>query len=152
MATSMRCPNYEKLAEQNPFAIVELILTNGTIKVSRTVLSCQSDYFYALFKNDPTKDKFEIPQIELEHLKCYLEVMQKTETFVLDGESVFKLTTIQKELQSPYLESLIVNWLENNLEKSYLPIIHEGACNIPSQLLRQKTKKLIQDNFKVTSK
>uniref|UniRef100_A0AC35TIZ4 BTB domain-containing protein n=1 Tax=Rhabditophanes sp. KR3021 TaxID=114890 RepID=A0AC35TIZ4_9BILA len=148
MSTPMRCPNYEELAENNPFTIVELILTNGTIKVSKTVLSCHSDYFYALFKNDPTKDKFEIPEIELEHFNCYFEVMQKAETFVLDGESIFKLTTIQKELQSPYLESLIANWLDNNLEKSYLPIIYEAACNIPSQLLRQKTKKLIQDNFK----
>uniref|UniRef100_A0AC35TZG9 BTB domain-containing protein n=1 Tax=Rhabditophanes sp. KR3021 TaxID=114890 RepID=A0AC35TZG9_9BILA len=148
MSTPVRCPNYEELAENNPFAIVELILTNGTIKVSRTVLSCRSDYFYDLFMKDLTKDKFEIPKIELDHFNCYFEVMQKAETFVLDGESIFKLTIIQKELQSPYLESLIVNWLENNLAKSYLPIIYEGACNIPSQLLRQKTKKLIQDNFK----
>uniref|UniRef100_A0AC35TS57 BTB domain-containing protein n=1 Tax=Rhabditophanes sp. KR3021 TaxID=114890 RepID=A0AC35TS57_9BILA len=148
MATSMRCPNYEKLAENNPFANAELILTNGTIKVSKTVLCYYSNYFYDLFMKDLTKDKFEIPEIELEHFNCYFEVMQKAETFVLDGESIFKLTTIQKELQSPYLESLIVNWLDNNLEKSYLPIIYEAACNISNQLLRQKTKKLIQDNFK----
>uniref|UniRef100_A0AC35U2M5 BTB domain-containing protein n=1 Tax=Rhabditophanes sp. KR3021 TaxID=114890 RepID=A0AC35U2M5_9BILA len=148
MSTPMRCPNYEKLAENNPFANAELILTNGTIKVSKIVLCYYSDYFYDLFMKDLTKDKFEIPQIELDHFNCYFEVMQKAETLLLDGEFIVKLTTIQKELQSPYLESLIVNWLDNNLEKSYLPIIYETACNILSQLLCQKTKMLIQDNFK----
>uniref|UniRef100_A0AC35TT89 BTB domain-containing protein n=1 Tax=Rhabditophanes sp. KR3021 TaxID=114890 RepID=A0AC35TT89_9BILA len=148
ISTSIRCPSYEELAQSNPFANAELILADGKTKVSKIVLCYYSNYFYDLFMNDPTKDKFEIPEIELEHLKCYIEVMQKVETFVLDGEFVFKLATIQKELQSPYLESLIVNWLDNNLKKSYLPIIYEAVCNILSQLLRQKTKKLIQDNFK----
>uniref|UniRef100_A0AC35TYB1 BTB domain-containing protein n=1 Tax=Rhabditophanes sp. KR3021 TaxID=114890 RepID=A0AC35TYB1_9BILA len=92
MAISMRCPNYEKLAQNNPFANAELILTNGTIKVSGTVLSCHSNYFYDLFMKDLTKDKFEIPEIELAHFNCYFEVMQKAETFVLDGKSIFKLS------------------------------------------------------------
>uniref|UniRef100_A0AC35TZ07 BTB domain-containing protein n=1 Tax=Rhabditophanes sp. KR3021 TaxID=114890 RepID=A0AC35TZ07_9BILA len=98
MPTSMRCPNYEKLAENNPFANAEFILTNGTIKVSKTVLCYYSDYFYDLFMKDSTKDDLQVAA----------NASQKNESAQMDLEMEFALHVLGISLVNNILGQEII--------------------------------------------
>uniref|UniRef100_A0AC35TS90 BTB domain-containing protein n=1 Tax=Rhabditophanes sp. KR3021 TaxID=114890 RepID=A0AC35TS90_9BILA len=143
----MRCLNYAKMSENNPFANAELVLRNGSAMVSKTLLCLFSQYFYDLFMKDKTKDKFEIPEIGLEDFKCYSDFLLQDD-FEFSGEQILKLIIIQKQLKCPNIELAIEKCLNNRKYYNYLPIFYESTQNIVLSKFHDEIKTLIQNNVK----
>uniref|UniRef100_A0AC35UFJ6 BTB domain-containing protein n=1 Tax=Rhabditophanes sp. KR3021 TaxID=114890 RepID=A0AC35UFJ6_9BILA len=98
----------------------ELVFSDGSMKVSRMILSGHSKYFYDLFIKDINQTKFDIKSMKLVDFKVYYEYVHLGVDFQIDGNKMIAMMQVQNELNLPDIKIKLVEWIANMSNKVFV--------------------------------